>query len=387
MADNPPDRDIPPIGTPPGSPPAIEARWQDRWEAARARSRRRTRPARWPTPTGVGGRPKLFLLDMFPYPSGSGLHVGHPLGYIGTDVYGRYRRMKGANVLHAIGYDAFGLPAEQYAIDTGTHPRVRTEENVATMPPAAAPPRPGPRPAPVGLHDRRELLPLDAVDLPADLRFAGTTRTPAGRGPSSELVAELESGSRATPDGRDWSSMSDARAPPVHRRPPPGLRERGAGELVSRPRHGARQRGGHRRRPLRPRQLPRVQAQHAPVDDAHHGVRRPPDRRSRRPRLARLDQDDAAQLDRSLRRGPGRVRLRTTSPIEVFTTRPDTLFGATFMVLAPEHPLVEALTAPAQADAVADVPARRGSRRPTSPARPRTARRPVSSPVRSRRTR
>ena len=69
---------------------------------------------------------------MFPYPSGAGLHVGHPLGYIGTDVYGRYRRMKGSNVLHALGYDAFGLPAEQFAIETGTHPQVRTEENVAT---------------------------------------------------------------------------------------------------------------------------------------------------------------------------------------------------------------------------------------------------------------
>src|SRR5207342_3683135 len=73
---------------------------------------------------------KLFVLDMFPYPSGSGLHVGHPLGYIGTDVFGRYLRMKGDNVLHALGYDAFGLPAEQYAIDTGTHPGVRTDENV-----------------------------------------------------------------------------------------------------------------------------------------------------------------------------------------------------------------------------------------------------------------
>ncbi len=70
---------------------------------------------------------------MFPYPSGAGLHVGHPLGYIGTDVFGRYRRMKGFNVLHALGYDAFGLPAEQYAIETGTHPQVRTEENVANF--------------------------------------------------------------------------------------------------------------------------------------------------------------------------------------------------------------------------------------------------------------
>ena len=80
-----------------------------------------------PMPAGE----KLYLLDMFPYPSGAGLHVGHPLGYIGTDVLGRYLRMTGHNVLHAMGFDAFGLPAEQYAVQTGTHPRTTTEANIA----------------------------------------------------------------------------------------------------------------------------------------------------------------------------------------------------------------------------------------------------------------
>ena len=110
----------------------IEQRWQSRWE------REGTFEA--PNPAGplaepdkVGDRPKLYVLDMFPYPSGSGLHVGHPLGYIGTDVFGRFKRMTGYNVLHALGYDAFGLPAEQYAVQTGTHPRVTTEANVANM--------------------------------------------------------------------------------------------------------------------------------------------------------------------------------------------------------------------------------------------------------------
>src|SRR4029077_16435093 len=81
----------------------------------------------------VADRTKLFVLDMFPYPSGKGLHVGHPLGYIGTDVFARFKRMTGHNVLHAMGYDAFGLPAEQYAVQTGQHPRVATEANVANM--------------------------------------------------------------------------------------------------------------------------------------------------------------------------------------------------------------------------------------------------------------
>ena len=108
----------------------IEARWQDRWEAEGTFNA--------PNPTGplapADGAPvpqdKLYLLDMFPYPSGKGLHVGHPLGYIGTDVLGRYMRMIGRNVLHTIGYDAFGLPAEQYAVRTGTHPRTTTEANI-----------------------------------------------------------------------------------------------------------------------------------------------------------------------------------------------------------------------------------------------------------------
>ncbi|MDN5683317.1 class I tRNA ligase family protein, partial [Corynebacterium glyciniphilum] len=76
---------------------------------------------------------KLFVQDMFPYPSGVGLHVGHPLGYIATDVYARFNRMLGRNVLHTLGYDAFGLPAEQYAVQTGTHPRTTTSANIENM--------------------------------------------------------------------------------------------------------------------------------------------------------------------------------------------------------------------------------------------------------------
>ncbi|HWS57471.1 MAG TPA: class I tRNA ligase family protein, partial [Actinotalea sp.] len=109
----------------------IELAWQDRWEFEG------TFHATNPTGDLGGPRPaeaeKFYVLDMFPYPSGAGLHVGHPLGYIATDVVGRYKRMQGANVLHALAYDAFGLPAEQYAVQTGRHPRVTTEANIATM--------------------------------------------------------------------------------------------------------------------------------------------------------------------------------------------------------------------------------------------------------------
>ena len=75
-------------------------------------------------------KPKFYVLDMFPYPSGAGLHVGHPLGYIASDIYARYKRLKGFNVLHPMGYDAYGLPAEQYAIQTGQHPAITTEQNI-----------------------------------------------------------------------------------------------------------------------------------------------------------------------------------------------------------------------------------------------------------------
>lgn len=110
----------------------IEVAWQDRWqEEGTFHAPNPAGP--WAEPEKVAGREKLLVLDMFPYPSGAGLHVGHPLGYIATDVFARYNRMTGKNVLHCLGYDAFGLPAEQYAVQTGQHPRKTTEENMITM--------------------------------------------------------------------------------------------------------------------------------------------------------------------------------------------------------------------------------------------------------------
>src|SRR5215469_2718726 len=111
----------------------IEARWQRRW--AEQGTFDSPNPA-GPLAAGfakMAGRPKRYVLDMFPYPSGVGLHVGHPLGFIGTDVYARYLRMTGHHVLHTFGYDAFGLPAEQYAIETGQLPQVTARENIANM--------------------------------------------------------------------------------------------------------------------------------------------------------------------------------------------------------------------------------------------------------------
>ena len=100
----------------------IEKYWQEKWKQDKIYS-----------VSNDSAKPKCYILDMFPYPSGAGLHVGHPLGYIASDIYARYKRLKGFNVLHPMGYDAFGLPAEQYAIDHGIHPAISTENNINTF--------------------------------------------------------------------------------------------------------------------------------------------------------------------------------------------------------------------------------------------------------------
>ena len=101
---------------------SIEKKWQQRWKEQKVYK-----------VADDFSRPKCYVLDMFPYPSGAGLHVGHPLGYIASDIYSRYKKLKGFNVLHPMGFDSFGLPAEQYALDTGQHPAVTTERNIATF--------------------------------------------------------------------------------------------------------------------------------------------------------------------------------------------------------------------------------------------------------------
>ena len=111
----------------------IERSWQQRWTQEGTFDVANPVGSLAPADGGTVPADKMFVQDMFPYPSGEGLHVGHPLGYIATDVYARYYRMTGRNVLHALGFDAFGLPAEQYAIQTGTHPRTRTEANIVNF--------------------------------------------------------------------------------------------------------------------------------------------------------------------------------------------------------------------------------------------------------------
>ena len=185
----------------------IEKRWQDYWAA--------NGTFRAPNPVGPlsdpshprSGAPKQFILDMFPYPSGAGLHVGHPLGFIGTDVFARFKRMAGFNVLHTMGFDAFGLPAEQYAVQTGTHPRVTTEQNIARY-------RDQLRMLGLGHDDRRGVATTDVefyrwtqwIFLQVFNSWFDHSINRAR--PIAELEAQFASGERATPDGRAWSELT-----------------------------------------------------------------------------------------------------------------------------------------------------------------------------------
>ncbi len=246
----------------------IELDWQDRWAELGT--------FHTPNPTGalVDGQGRnadpasrsFFVMDMFPYPSGAGLHVGHPLGYIATDVVGRYRRMCGDNVLHALAYDAFGLPAEQYAVQTGEHPRTSTEANIEIM-------RRQLRRLGLAHDPRRTFATID----PGYVRWtqwiflkifeswydADAVRPDGGRGrarPVAELVAEYEAGTRVAAGRRgrrDLGGAGRGRAPSRGRRPAAGVRLEDPGQLVPGAGHRAGERGGHRRRPLRARQLSR----------------------------------------------------------------------------------------------------------------------------------
>ncbi|MBM9468948.1 leucine--tRNA ligase [Nakamurella leprariae] len=330
---------------------SIEAKWQDFWEL------HGTFEA--PNPVGAlapadGAVPadKLYLLDMFPYPSGKGLHVGHPLGYIGTDVLGRFARMTGRNVLHTIGYDAFGLPAEQYAVRTGTHPRVTTEENIARY-------RAQLRRLGFGHDQRRSVATTD----PKFFRwtqwiflqlFDAWYDEDAHRArPIAELVAEFQAGTRPTPDGRAWTDLSAAERDAVltgHRlayvdEAPvnwcPGLGTVLSNEEITA--DGKSEIGNFPvfRRNLRQWMMRITAYADRLLDD-----------------LDRLDWPDSVKsMQRNwIGRSTGaqvRFPIADADPdaaLEVYTTRPDTLFGATYMVVAPEHPLVPAITAAAWPD-------------------------------------
>ncbi|MGW3413510.1 leucine--tRNA ligase [Streptomyces sp. NPDC000888] len=323
----------------------IEARWQDFWDAEGTYDA--------PNPSGdlagdpeLVAKPKKFIMDMFPYPSGSGLHVGHPLGYIATDVSARYQRMTGHNVLHTLGFDAFGLPAEQHAVSTGEHPRITTEAAINNMKSQL-------RALGLGHDKRRSFATIDPdyykwtqwIFLQIFNSWYDSEANKAR--PIAELVAQFESGERAVPatDGstRAWNELSPAERAdvlseyrlayasdaPVNWSP--GLGTVLANEEVTA--DGRSERGNFPVFKAKLRQWNMRITSYADrlLDD-----------------LEALDWPEAIKLQQ--RNWIGRSEgARVDFPIDgdaitVFTTRQDTLFGATYMVLAPEHPLVEKFT-------------------------------------------
>ncbi len=319
----------------------IESRWQDAWDAQGT--------FQAPNPAGpladiagLAGREKLFVLDMFPYPSGSGLHVGHPLGYIGTDVFARFKRMKGFNVLHALGYDSFGLPAEQHAITTGIHPRVNTESNIANM-------RRQLRRLGLGHDPRRSVSTTDEsfykwtqwIFLQIYNSWFDSSQNKAR--PISDLIAEFATGSRTIGDSRSWSLLSAGERhdvidgyrlaylsdAPVNWCP--GLGTILANEEVTA--DGRSDIGNYPvfKRNMRQWVMRITTYADRLIDD-----------------LDRLAWPESIKIMQRnwIGRSVG-ARVTFSSPagnIDVFTTRPDTLFGATFLVLSPEHPLITSLT-------------------------------------------
>ena len=271
----------------------IEQKWQAYWDAEKTFK-----------VTEDPEKLKYYVLDMFPYPSGAGLHVGHPLGYIATDIISRYKRMKGYNVLHPMGWDAFGLPAEQYAIKTGTHPRHTTKTNIENF--------------------RRQIKMLgfsydwDREINTTDTGYVKWTQWIFLQLYDKDLAYEAE-----VPV--NWC---------------PELKAVLANEEVV---DGKSDIGGHpvHRVPMRQWMLKITDYAESLLDG-----------------LDDLDWPDSVkELQRNwIGRSEGAdVHFNIVGSkevITVFTTRPDTLFGATYMVLAPEHPFVDVLTITGQERAV-----------------------------------
>ncbi|WP_169972906.1 leucine--tRNA ligase [Tautonia rosea] len=338
-------------------PQRIETKWQAYWDAHET----------FRVADLVPDQPKLYILDMFPYPSGAGLHVGHPEGYTATDILCRFKRMRGFNVLHPMGWDAFGLPAEQYAIQTGTHPRITTQKNIDTF-------RRQIKALGFSYDWSREVdttdpdyykwtqwIFLQLYDTWYDPDFSWTDpegRSRVGKGrPIADLPIPADC---PDPDAfRDGKRLAYRAEVPVNWCPALGTVL--ANEEVI---DGKSERGGHPvvRMPLKQWML-RITAYGDRLIEDLDIVDWP--RAIKDMQRNWVGRSEGAEVDFKIKRGgdfdnwrqarssSGWPESAPDDVIRVYTTRPDTLFGATYMVLAPEHPLVDRLTTPEQKDAVA----------------------------------
>jgi leucyl-tRNA synthetase len=329
------------------NPADVERRWQQFWES--------NKTFRTPDPgePGTAGRPKFYVLDMFPYPSGAGLHVGHPEGYTATDVLARFRRMNGFHVLHPMGWDAYGLPAEEYARKTGTHPRITTAQNVATF--------------------RRQ---IKALGFSYDWDREVDTTDPAYFKWTQWIFLLIHD---------TWYDPDQKRGRPIAELPIPADVQKQGADAVRRYQddhrlayqaeamvnwcpamgtvlaneevvEGKSEVGGFpvERRPLR-QWLLRITAYAERLLDDLEPLDWPESIQAmQRNWIGKSEGADVDfMVDSNGSHDPGLgCEGYLTRHIWVFTTRPDTLFGATYMVLAPEHPLVDRITTPEHRAAV-----------------------------------
>jgi len=301
----------------------FEPAWQKRWDDEKT--------FHTPNPGDAdfdASKPKYFVLDMFPYPSGAGLHVGHPEGYTATDIISRYKRMNGFNVLHPMGWDSFGLPAEQYAIKTGQHPRITTEANIKNF--------------------RRQLKALgfgydwDREIATTDPEYVRWTQWIFLQLYNSYFCDDYQKAKPVSElEAKGWSpeQIDEVRLAFIHEAPvnwSPDL-----GTVLANEEVDEWKKKGHtvERRPLRQWMLRITKYAQRLIDD-----------------LEPLDWPESIKLLQKnwIGRSEGaEVHFDVEGhQITVFTTRPDTLFGATYMVLAPEHELVNQITTADQKDAV-----------------------------------
>ena len=321
---------------------SIESKWQAKWAAEK----------RYKVVEDKS-RPKFYVLDMFPYPSGAGLHVGHPLGYIASDIFARYKRLKGFNVLHPMGYDAFGLPAEQYAIQTGQHPEKTTNDNVA---------RYRQQLDRIGFsYDwDREVRTCDPEFYKwtqwAFLKMFDSWYDPQQNKarPISELVDRLETTGWEDVSPEQWKAASEKEKSDILMRYRIAYQGEtsvnwceGLGTVLANDevKDGLSVRGGF---PVEQKKMTqwqlRVSAYAARLLDS----------------LDRLDWSDSLkEMQRNwIGRSEGTEMIFDTvcgdrhMPVTIFTTRADTVFGVTFMVLAPESELVQQLTTPERKEEV-----------------------------------
>ncbi|GAB4830820.1 hypothetical protein Ancab_004848 [Ancistrocladus abbreviatus] len=274
----------------------IEPKWQRYWEENRT----------FRTPDDVDtSKPKFYVLDMFPYPSGAGLHVGHPLGYTATDILARFKRMQGFNVLHPMGWDAFGLPAEQYAIDTGTHPKITTMRNIE--------------------HFRSQLKSL-GFSYDWDREFS--TTEPEYYKWTQWIFLQLFK--------RGLAYQAEV---PVNWCPALGTVLANE-EVVD----GVSERGGHPviRKPMRQWMLKITAYAERLLDDLDELDWPESVKEMQRNWIGK---SEGAELEFSVLDASGEER---GIKITVYTTRPDTIFGATYLVLAPEHFLLPSLVSTEQ---------------------------------------